>query len=558
MGQKAIEVLCRLLPDTKNLQLENWLINEAQATITLIIASVQTVTQCPICASQTHRIHSRYKRTLADLPWADYRITLQMSVRKFFCININCKRRIFTERLANVTAPWARRTLRLAQRFTATGLALGGAAGVRLSRRDGFTVSRNTLLRLVRRMPLTSVDSPQTLGVDDFAFRKSQTYGTILVDLEQSQPIALLKDRSAETLAQWLKGHPGIKVVSRDRAKAYASGISQGAPEAIQVADPFHLLQNLGETLERVFHGHSKDLKEVDEAYSQIEVIQTDGTVVAPVPPPPTPTKQERLAEQRRTRRLAIYQQVWELHRQGWSGQAIARRLGIGHGTVFRYLSSPTFVERQGRSDRGRSLLNPYKDYLLKRWNEGYIDTKGLFEEIQRRGYSGSYDTVARYTRRLRSSQGLKLRQRLVNKPLPIVAEPQKKSLTPSRATWLVLRRQELWKRGDEQLIALLTAQHPQLAEAIELGQGFAQLVRTRQPEQLDLWLIQAENSILSPFRNFAKSLREDYDAVKAGVTLSVSNGPVEGHINRLKMLKRQMYGRAGIDLLERRFLLAI
>ncbi|MBD6621120.1 transposase [Komarekiella sp. 'clone 1'] len=121
-----------------------------------------------------------------------------------------------------------------------------------------------------------------------------------------------------------------------------------------------------------------------------------------------------------------------------------------------------------------------------------------------------------------------------------------------------MLRRQELWKQGDEQLIALLTAQQPELAEVIELGQGFAQLVRTRQREQLDLWLTQAENSILSPFRNFAKSLREDYDAVKAGVTLSVSNGPVEGHINRLKMLKRQMYGRAGIDLLERRFLLAI
>jgi len=181
-----------------------------------------------------------------------------------------------------------------------------------------------------------------------------------------------------------------------------------------------------------------------------------------------------------------------------------------------------------------------------------------LFQEIQRRGYSGSYDTVARYTRRLRSSQGLKLRQRLVNKPLPIVAEPEKKSLTPSRATWLVLRRQELWKRGDEQLIALLTAQHPELAEAIELAQGFASLVRQRQPEQLDLCLTQADNSNLSPFRHFGKSLREDYDAVKAGVTLSVSNGPVEGHINRLKMLKRQMYGRAGIDLLERRFLLAI
>ncbi|WP_306297123.1 transposase family protein [Nostoc sp. C057] len=128
MGQKAIEVLCHLLPDTKNLQLKNWLINEAQATITLIIASVQAVTQCPICTSQTHRIHSRYERTLADLSWADYKITLQMRVRKFFCLNANCKRRIFTERLTNVTVPWARRTLRLAQQFTTIGLALGGAA----------------------------------------------------------------------------------------------------------------------------------------------------------------------------------------------------------------------------------------------------------------------------------------------------------------------------------------------------------------------------------------------------------------------------------------------
>jgi transposase len=254
---------------------------------------------------------------------------------------------------------------------------------------------------------------------------------------------------------------------------------------------------------------------------------------------------------------LSTYQQVWNLHRQGWSAQAIARQVGIGKTSVFRYLRTPNFPERQGRSDRGRSVLTPYKEYVLKRWNEGCYNTKRLFEDIQRRGYFGSYDTVARYTRRLRQAQGLKLRQRLVSQPLPKVAEPEKRPLTVRRAAWLVLQRQELQKSDDEQLIIRLKAQHLDLSTAIELAQSFAQMVRQRLPEQLDPWLEQAVHSGLEPFRRFAQRLREDYDAVKAGVTLPVSNGPVEGHINRLKMLKRQMYGRAGIELLSRRFLLA-
>ncbi|WP_414589297.1 transposase [Scytonema sp. PCC 10023] len=177
--------------------------------------------------------------------------------------------------------------------------------------------------------------------------------------------------------------------------------------------------------------------------------------------------------------------------------------------------------------------------------------------EIQKQGYTGSYDTVARYTRRIRHSQGLKPRQRYSKQVLPKVAEPEKLRLTPRRAAWLVLRKQESLEPNDEQLIALLIAQHPDLAQAIELAQGFAQMVRTLTPLQLDEWLTQADSSNLSAFGRNALRLREDYDAVKAGLTMSVSNGPVEGQPYRLKMLKRQMYGRAKIDLLERRFLLA-
>ncbi|MHC5775947.1 ISL3 family transposase [Nostoc sp.] len=552
-----MELLCHLLPDRTHIKLENWLIDETQATIRLIVSSTQTIVKCPICSLTTHRIHSRYERKLADLPWADYSITLQLRVRKFFCINTLCKRRIFTERLTSVTAPRARRTLRLAQRLSAIGLALGGAAGVRLSEQLGVTASRNTLLKLVRSIPLPPIVTPQILGVDDFCFRKCKTYGTALIDLERSRPIALLKDAKAETLAEWLKAHPGIKIVSRDRSKTYESGIRQGAPEAIHVADRFHLLQNLAETLNQVFSTHNQALKAVDEAYSLSSVTQTDGTVVVRVPRPSREQQALLLAEQRYARRLAIHQQVWDLHQQGWRAKAIARQVGIGVTSVFNYLRTPTFPEPTRRRSLGRSILVPYHEYILQRWNQGCHEGLLLFEEIQKQGYKGSYDTVARYTRRIRNVQGIQPRKRYSVKSLPKVTQPKKLCLTPRRAVWIVLRKQESQLPEDEQLITLLTAQHPDLAEAIELAQGFAQIVRQRQPSQLEPWLTQADMSNLTAFHRFAKRLREDYDAVKAGVTMSVSNGPVEGHINRLKMLKRQMYGRAKIDLLERRFLLA-
>jgi transposase len=224
---------------------------------------------------------------------------------------------------------------------------------------------------------------------------------------------------------------------------------------------------------------------------------------------------------------------------------------------MFRYLSSSIFPERKGRSDCGRSLLDPYKDYVVQRWNDGCQDVLRLFGEIKARGYPGSYDTVARYARRLRQAQGLQPRPRHSTKLLPKVSEPHKCSLTPRRAAHLVLRQTQKLEPDEKQLVQRMV-QHPELTEAIELAQNFAFLVRQLQPSQLDSWLERALKSQLSPFHRFAKRLQEDYDAVKAGVTLPWSNGQTEGQINRLKMLKRQMYGRAGIELLSRRFLLAV
>lgn len=548
------DVLVCVLPDATALRLAAWHVDPTVAQITLAVCATQATAPCPLCACPAQHIHSHYERTLADLPWAAYRVRLRLRVRKWFCRQRACPRRIFTERLPTVAAPWARHTLRLAQRLADLGMALGGQAGVRLGQDWGLAVSRQTLLRLLRQLPVPVAATPTVLGVDDFALRKRQTYGTILVDLERGQPVALLPDRTADTVAQWLREHPGVEVITRDRSSAYAEGARHGAPAATQVADRFHLIQNLAEALTQVFTTQGRALDAVNAAGHQQPVLLPNGTHAVPVPPPPTPPAEQVRAAQRAARRQAVYDTVWALHRQGWRTAAIAAQVGRSCRTIERSLQMPTWPVPQHRRHYGRSILNPYQPYLLERWNAGCHTAVQLFQEIQARGYPGSYRRVTAYVSRIRQAQGIPPRRQGRRQTLPVVAEPTCQPLTPRRATWLVLRRTEKRPEAEAQQLAQLHAQSAEVAEAIELAQEFAILVRQRQPAQLDPWLQRATTSTQEALRRFATGLRDDYAAVKAGVTLPWSTGPVEGHINRLKMLKRQMFGRACLDLLHRRF----
>jgi transposase len=380
----------------------------------------------------------------------------------------------------------------------------------------------------------------KTIGVDDWAFCKGHTYGTIIVDLEQSRVLDLLPDRQSETLAQWLLEHPGVTVVSRDRAGAYGEGVRLGAPEAEQVADRWHLLKNVAEALLQVLTQHQKAI--ADHLSEQCVQPEEDTSALTSEHTLSSVTKPAETAAQirRQTRIAAVHQR----HQQGWSMKAIAQELRLDRKTVRKHLQTKLPLLRQPRSRR-RSLLDPYKSYLLTRWRDGCHNAAQLWRDLQAQGFMGKERIVRAYVGQLRLARN-------GNKSSRGTQSPNLRQLV-----WRALKRVEEQSDEEDTLLVKVREAHPEVATALALAKEFASLMRQRQSQQLDDWLRRAQTSKVAPFRKLALSLQQDYAAVKAGLTLSVSNGPVEGHINRLKLLKRQMYGRAKLDLLRNRLMAA-
>lgn len=242
------------LPDDWGLRLDHTLREPAQ--VTLFLSAINLEACCPVCQQPARRIHSRYQRTLADLPAGPLAVRLQVTVHRFFCRTIQCPRWIFAERLPALARPWAQRTLRLATTLQQVGLVCGGEPGARITRHLALSTSPDTLLRAVRQIADSELPTPRVLGVDDWSYRRGHCYGTLLIDLEQHRPVDVLPERTVAALATWLLVHPGVEIISRDRAQVYADGATLGAPTAVQVVDRWHLLKNLGEAVQRVLDRH--------------------------------------------------------------------------------------------------------------------------------------------------------------------------------------------------------------------------------------------------------------------------------------------------------------
>jgi transposase len=462
---------------------------------------------------------------------------------------VECPQRIFCERIPTFVAPYARRTLRLNEALRLIGLVAGGEAGARLAVALGMSVSPDTIIQRIRQTKLPSPPAPKVIGVDDWAKHKGQNYGTILVDLERRSTIDLLPDREAASLANWLKQHPGVELISRDRAGAYAEGARQGAPSAIQIADRWHLSLNMTEAVERFLNNKQSCLRQAVSRVNTVAEAAAASQVGASVAN--RPSKVELWNE----RRQARHERVWTRHRQGASIQAISRELRMHRRTVRMLLRAETCPKRATPSRRP-SRIDRHLEYLSKRWAEGCYNSAQLHREIRSKGYRGSESSVRHFIARWRAAlpDGLKRARSGPNSPAP---ETRSKKIVASarRATWLLLREADKLEAEERAFVEHLVETSPEIAEARLLAQEFNRILKQRDQEAFPSWMERASQSRIPEMKSLATGLERDRAAVIAALTYQWSNGPTEGHINRLKTLKRAMYGRAKLDLLKIRTL---
>jgi transposase len=548
--------LSALLPHLTDLQMVACSLSEQDMTVT--VASRRGSALCPICHRWSHRVHARFTRTLADLPWGGHIVRIQLQGRRFRCDNRRCTRQTFRERLPQLALPYRRRTRALSEALEAIGFALGGQPGARLARLCHMPVSRMTLLRLVRAAPAPSVPPPRVLGVDDWAFRRGRLYGTILVDLERHCPVDLLPDRSAATLADWLHAHPGVEIASRDRGGAYADGIRQGAPNALQVADRWHLLHNLGDALEAFLVRERVWLPEcpverllptsppaIDEEMGD-PASRAWSAATAPAPSSaaaPSSAGTVRAQRARAAQRQECCARVCALLAQGQGIRQIARELGLARNTVRKYVRFPTArppvpMQRPRRPRR----LDPFLAYLHRRWSEGYHTSMQLFREIQARGYPGGASAVKVLAAKWRMN-------------LPALPARPRPPLAPHALRWLLVKAPDAMTNDENHALARLFAAYPRVQAAHTLVQDFHRLLRERRPEALPQWLEATTASGIPELVSFVLGVHRDESAVRAALSLEWSQGQTEGQVNRLKTLKRQMYGRAAFPLLRQRLL---
>jgi transposase len=502
---------------------------------------------CPECHQLSDRIHSNYQRTVSDLPCAGRNVILVLTVRKFVCTTPTCSHKIFTERLVGLVESYGRMTSRLIALVQALGLGAGGQMGTRLADRTAIATTPSTLLRHLMQLPTPPTPAVRVLGVDDFAWKKRFTYGTILVDLERRKIIDVLADRESATVETWLKAHPEVEIVSRDRGKEFAKAATLGAPQARQVVDRFHLVKNLSEVLQQIL-GHCRAEIRLGEAPSS-EVEQPAEEPTGPLPTTATwqqrtPAHVKKAHQARQASRDDRYEQMTALRAQGLTQREVAKRMGMSERAVRTWLKRGAAPTNE-RHVRRRSVFDPYAAYVLQRWQAGVHEAKQLYEEIQAQGFSGTVRIVQRFVQALRD-------------------DPEKITLAPATAadrfssrtaSWLFIRDPKQLSTQKQAELELICQRSETARKTYALTQQFMSMLRLRRGQQFETWLAAVEASQIPELRRFAQGLLKDKSAVVAGLTLSYSNGPVEAQVHKLKLVKRSMFGRAKLPLLRQRLL---
>ena len=534
---------------------------DIQDTPDHLVVTVQDTREyvcCPSCGQPSRRIHSHYLRVTQDTAVGDRAVEVHLHVRRLRCDTGVCRHLTFAETWPEWLDARVQRTSRLAQVQRSVAMALGGEAGKRLLTLLHEGTSGDTLLRLIRAQELPEHPPPRILGVDDFCFRRGKTYGTLLIDLERHQAVDVLPDRKAQTLADWLTAHPGIQIISRDRYSDYARGAAIGAPNAQQIADRFHLIKNIRDVSEHW-------LKRLRAQLPQPEVstlVETDqhrsGPVARPFKRdaiPNTTSARVACAQRRRDYRRHLYERAAALHAQGQSVVATARLTGVGRTTLQGWFKTPHFP---GRATRPSAIL-PFLDIVREHVSTAEFTGKQIYDELVLRGYTGSLNAVHDALEWLR--QGHLPPAAADRQPDEQTAPvPASKPFSAKRGSWWFIQTPDKLSELGRAQLALLQTTAPISRTVYSLVQDFASLLRTRPLDasaRLTAWIEQACVSTVLELERFASGIQKDAAAVLGAITSPWSNGQVEGQVTRVKLLKRQMYGRAKFDLLRARILLA-
>ena len=509
----------------------------------VVSATGSAIGICPDCGRRSRSRHGSYCRSLQDLPVQGKPVMVRLQLSRWRCDHPKCARQTFTDRLPTIAPPYVRRTTRVAEIVSVLGHSTGGRPGERLMERLGMPVSDDTILRQLKRDAAVSHRNSEirVVGIDDWSWRRATNYGTIMIDLERRSVVDILDDRSVESAAKWLRNHPSVEVVSRDRCGLYAQAVREGAPQAQQVADRFHLIQNLRSAIEEQMNLSGRATGRA--------ILSEDAIVDAA-----THRRRARLAH--RQSRQEMLEMLHALRQEGLSYSEIARRTG------YERLSVTKWLKFEAPPDRRRAALNPtspwyFEAFLAECWKDGNRCGRHLFHDVKQRGYTGSFANLERLLGAWRRAE----REQAVDvSPTTLKSEPVRDpdtghAISPVVAAALCIKPRGLLTDHQARKVDALKQDSDAFTKMRRLAMRFNGILRSKRSAPLDAWIDDAIDSELIPIMRFARVLRRDIDAVNNAIELPWSNGQAEGQINRLKTLKRAMYGRAGPELLRARML---
>jgi transposase len=483
------------------------------------------------------RVHSRYQRTIADLAFGGRCLVLKLQVRKWICREASCPQHIFAERFPELVHRYSRMTDRLIKTLQAVGVTTNGADAARIASSLGMPTTAKTIIRRVLQLPLPSEGEVAKVGIDEWAWKKGQCYGTLLVDLEKRRIVQLLAERSVETSKAWLRTHPEIDLVSRDRGKIFQEAATEGAPQAKQVVDRFHLQKNFAEALEKFFRKQDSVLKKATR--------RSTGKARPAATAVPEKVAQDRRARHRQ--RVSLHKRIWKLYRQGYHKEQIAQLVGVSSSSVYRALEQEAPPPPRRRS-RSSSIVDPYLSYLTLRWNQGCHNVARLYEEIVTQGYTGTQRTLQMRLRPFRQKVA-----HPVSKQMVMWDKPP----SPRSVALMMVRPEQSRTREQAAYLDQLIQSDKTIAVVFTLAQDFGRLLRKREGQvRLEQWKVAVRASGIAELIAFVEGLADDEEAVANGCSLTWSNGMVEGFVNKVKWIKRSSYGQAGFPLLQRRVLL--